>query len=145
LGGYTAALLASVEDDLDCVVVGVPATDFSRLLQSHIPNVLLRAAQRFGISFSDIESALSVVSPFSFAPRVPHERRFLYAGVVDQLASPDHARDLWRHWGEPRIEWYQGGHVSFLWQPAVREILLEALGRSGGASRDPLELATTTA
>ncbi|MFQ5415518.1 MAG: alpha/beta hydrolase family protein [Myxococcota bacterium] len=145
LGGYTAALLASVEDDLDCVVIGIPATDFSRLLQSHIPNFLLDATRQFGISFSDIESALSVVSPFSFAPRVPHERRFLYAGVVDQLASPDHARDLWRHWGEPRVAWYQGGHISFLWQPEVREILLEALGRSGMADREPLEPAATTA
>jgi dienelactone hydrolase len=145
LGGYTAALLASVEDDLDCVVVGIPATDFSKLLQTHIPDVLLRAAKQFGMTFDDVESALSVVSPFSFAPRVPHDRRFLYAGIVDQLASPDHMRDLWLHWEQPRVEWYQGGHVSFLWQSEVRDILLEALGRSGDVAQDGLDLAATTA
>jgi hypothetical protein len=70
---------------------------------------------------------LSVVSPFSFRPRLARRRRFLYAGVRDRLAPPDHARDLWRHWEEPRIGWYSGGHVSFLWEPAVKSFLLDAL------------------
>jgi hypothetical protein len=145
LGGYTAALHASLEDDLDCVILGVPASDFSRLLRTHVPNFVLRTAERFGISFHAAERLLSVVSPFSFVPRVPRERRFLYAGVVDQLTSPDHARDLWHHWGEPRVAWYQGGHVSFLWQREVRALIHEALSTSGMVPRKPLELATTTA
>jgi len=145
LGGYTAALHASLEDDLDCVIVGIPATDFSRLLQTHVPNFVLRAAERFGISFHSVERLLSVASPFSFAPRVPRERRFLYAGLADQLASPDHARDLWHHWDEPRVAWYQGGHISFLWQREVREIINEALNSSGLVQQEPLELATTVA
>jgi hypothetical protein len=145
LGGYTAALHASLEDDLDCVILGVPASDFSRLLQTHVPNFVLRAAERFGISFHAAERLLSVVSPFSFAPRVPRDRRFMYAGVVDQLTSPDHARDLWHHWEEPRVAWYQGGHVSFLWQREVRAIIHEALCTSGMVPRKPLELAATAA
>jgi hypothetical protein len=145
LGGYTAALHASLEDDLDCVILGVPASDFSRLLRTHVPNFVLRTAERFGISFHAAERLLSVVSPFSFVPRVPRERRFLYAGVVDQLTSPDHARDLWHHWGEPRVAWYQGGHVSFLWQREVRALIHEALSTSGMVPRKPLELATTAA
>jgi hypothetical protein len=131
LGGYTAALHASLEEDLDCVIVGVPASDFSRLLQSHVPNFVIRAAERFGLSFEPLERLLSVVSPFAFEPKVPHERRFLYAGLVDQLTTPDHASDLWHHWGEPRVAWYQGGHVSFLWQREVRELVSEALSDSG--------------
>jgi len=145
LGGYTAALHASLEDDLDCVILGVPASDFSRLLQTHVPNFVLRAAERFGISFQAAERLLSVVSPFSFVPRVPRERRFMYAGVVDRLTSPDHARDLWHHWEEPRVTWYQGGHVSFLWQREVRATIHEALSTSGMVPRKTLELAATTA
>jgi len=135
LGGYTAALHASLEEDLDCVIVGVPASDFSRLLRSHLPNFVIRAAERFGLSFEAIERLLSVVSPFSFEPKVPHERRFLYAGLADQLTTPDHAGDLWHHWGEPRVAWYQGGHVSFLWQREVRELVSEALTCSGLAGQ----------
>jgi len=144
LGGYTAALHASLEDDLDCVIVGVPATDFSRLLQTHVPNFVLRAAARVGISFEPVERALSVVSPFSFQPRVRHDRRFLFAGIADQLTSPDHAHALWRHWEEPRVAWYQGGHVSFLWQQEVRALVLEALETSGIA-RQRLALAPAVA
>jgi len=135
LGGYTAALHASLEDDLDCVIVGVPATDFSRLLQTHVPNFVLSAAARLGISFEPVERALSVVSPFSFAPRVPHDRRFLFAGIADQLTSPEHAHDLWNHWEQPRVAWYQGGHVSFLWQREVQELVHHALEESGIAWR----------
>jgi hypothetical protein len=113
------------------VIVGIPATDFSRLLQTHVPNFVLRAAERIGISFEPVERALSVVSPFSFAPRVPRDRRFLFAGISDQLTSPDHAQDLWNHWEQPRVAWYQGGHVSFLWQREVRELIYEALETSG--------------
>jgi hypothetical protein len=61
------------------VILGVPASDFSRLLRTHVPNFVLRAAERFGISLRAAERLLSVVSPFSFAPRVPRERRFMYA------------------------------------------------------------------
>jgi len=141
LGGYTAALHASLEEDLDCVIVGIPAADFARLLQTHVPNIVLKAAERFGASFGAVERLLSVVSPFSFTPRVPRERRFLFAGLVDQLTSPDHARDLWHHWEEPRVAWYQGGHVSFLWQKEVREIVLEALHPAGMAAGTRLQLA----
>jgi hypothetical protein len=131
LGGYTAALHASLDTNLDCVIVGVPATDFSRLLQSHVPKFAIRAAKAVGVPFQAIEQLLSVVSPFGFEPKLPHGRRFLFAGVADQLTTPDHARDLWLHWGEPRVAWYQGGHVSFLWQSEVRELIHEALITSG--------------
>jgi hypothetical protein len=57
---------------------------------------------------------------------VPHERRFLFAGLADRLASPDHARDLWQHWGRPRMAWYHGSHVSYLWEGAVKSLLEEA-------------------
>jgi hypothetical protein len=127
LGGYTTALVASFADDLDCAIAGIPATDFMRLVRSHVPKVVLRGAQMVGLSVERLERLLSVVSPFSFRPRLARRRRFLYAGVRDRLAPPDHARDLWRHWEEPRIGWYPGGHVSFLWEPAVKSFLLDAL------------------
>lgn len=134
LGGYTTALLASLEKDLDCVIAGIPAVDFLRLLRSHTPEILLRFARSMGIRFDRIELLLRVISPLAQRPRVPRPRRYLYAGVADRLAPPDHALDLWHHWDRPRCEWYQGGHVSFLWERDVRELLREALTASGLAS-----------
>jgi hypothetical protein len=131
LGGYTTALVASFADDLDCAIAGIPATDFVRLVRSHVPKVILRGAEMVGLSVDRIERLLSVVSPFSFRPRVARRRRYLYAGLRDRLAPPDHALDLWRHWDEPRIGWYPGSHVSFVWERDVKTFLLDALRDAG--------------
>ena len=130
LGGYTAALVAAFAEDLDCAIAGIPATDFVRLVRSHVPKVLLRGAEMVGLSVDRLERLLSVVSPFSFRPRVPRRRRYLYAGLRDRLAPPEHAHELWQHWEEPRIGWYPGSHVSFLWEPTVKAFLLDAFRES---------------
>ena len=68
-----------------------------------------------------------VISPLALPPRVPKERRYIFGGVADQLVPPNQVRDLWRHWDRPRIEWYQGGHVSFRLHRQVRQLLDDAL------------------
>jgi len=137
LGAYTTALLTAVERDLDCVVAGIPAADFARLLRSHVPKLVFRAAGRLGFPFERIERLLRVVSPFAFEPRVPGERCYLFAGLVDRLANPDQARDLWEHWGRPHVRWYHGSHVSFFWESEVKELLLEALRSQGMLTHSP--------
>jgi len=126
LGGYTAALVAGLERGLACVVAGIPASDIVRLLTAHAPDFVVRAMERAGLPPESLDEMMRVVSPLALRPRVPRARRFLFAGAADRLASPDHARDLWRHWGRPRMAWYDGSHVSFLWEPAVEALLREA-------------------
>jgi len=126
VGGYTTALLASLERNLDCAIVGIPVIDFMRLLRDHMPSIVERAALRVGLSFPEIERLLRVISPLAMAPQLPVERRFLFAALADQLAPFDHARDLWEHWDQPRIAWYHGSHVSYLWEAEVKALLEEA-------------------
>lgn len=130
LGGYTTALLASVDGDLECVIAGNPATDFLGLVLKHVPPLLVRGARSAGFPIERIRRILRVISPLVLHPRVPHERRYVYAGLVDQLTSPDQAHALWTHWERPRVAWYHGGHVSFLWEREVAELLREALAES---------------
>lgn len=127
LGGYTAALVASLEEDLDCVIAGIPAADFARLARWHAPALFWHLAERFGYRLEPVERLLRVVSPLAMPPRVPHERRFLFAATADRLAPPDHARDLWRHWERPRMAWYHGSHLSFRLEREVEGLVLEAL------------------
>lgn len=131
LGAYTAALVAGLEPDLACVIAGIPATDYLGLLRRHVPEPLLWMAGERGFDVQRIERVMRVVSPLALTPTVPKSRRFLYAGRVDQLAPPAQARALWRHWDRPRIAWYDGGHVSFLWEDTVEQLILEALRRGG--------------
>jgi pimeloyl-ACP methyl ester carboxylesterase len=127
LGGYNASLLAALERDLACVVAGIPAVDFTRLYFRHGPPVQLLEAALHGIEEHHMDEILRVVSPLSLPPRVPRDRRYIFAAISDRLVPADQVRDLWRHWERPRIEWYQGAHVTFPRHRAVRELIDEAL------------------
>jgi hypothetical protein len=100
-------------------------------MHSHVPRCLLRAASHIGFPLERVELLLRVISPLALDPRVPHERRYLYAGLADRLAAPEHAHALWEHWDRPRLAWYEGSHVSFLWEKPVEKLVREALGSCG--------------
>jgi hypothetical protein len=131
LGGYSAAMLAALEDDLACVVAGMAPVDFAGLLRDNSPGPLVRATEWWGFPWATVDRVLRVVSPLALPRRVPRERCFLFAGVADGLAPPAQTRALWRHWGRPRLAWYRGGHVSFVVEAAVHELLCEALDATG--------------
>ncbi len=131
LGGYTAALLAALEADLDCVVCGIPTVDFIDLMRANASDVWLTLTTWLGFDWEKIERLQRVIAPLAMQPRVPASRCFVFAGTSDTLAPPGHALDLWRHWGEANLSWYQGGHVSFFLEPDVRAALAAALAASG--------------
>jgi hypothetical protein len=127
LGGYNAALLASLDEGLDCAIAGIPASDFARLFFRHRPTLEVRSAARHGIDEERVSEVLRVVSPLALAPRVPHERRFLFAAAADRIVPADQVLDLWRHWERPRIAWYPGSHLAFGAHAGVRALVEEGL------------------
>jgi len=131
LGGYTAALLAALEDDLDCVVCGIPTVDFIDLMRANTSDVWLTLTTWLGFDWAKIERLQRVIAPLAMQPRVPAGRCWVFAGTTDTLAPPGHALDLWQHWGGANLSWYQGSHVSFFLEPDVRATLGAALAASG--------------
>ena len=131
LGGYTATLLASLEDDLACAIAGIPATDYVGLTRWVLPGWLLQLAEYAGVTLDRIEQLLRVISPLALPPKVPWNRRFLYAATADRLVPPATVHALWEHWERPRLDWYEGSHTSFGWEATVRGLLRDALERSG--------------
>jgi hypothetical protein len=131
LGGYTATLLAALEDDLACAIAGIPATDYVGLTRWVLPTWLLALAEYAGVTLDRIEQIARVISPLALTPRVPWDRRFLYAATADRLVPPATICALWEHWGRPRLDWYEGSHTSFGWETTVRGLLQDALERSG--------------
>jgi hypothetical protein len=131
LGGYNTALLACLDDDLRCAIAGIPATDFTRLYYRHGPMLQLRSAALHGVEEERMSEVMRVVSPLELEPRVPVERRYIFAGVADRLVLADNVRDLWRHWQCPRIEWYQGAHLTFRAHRSVVRLIDDALHESG--------------
>lgn len=131
LGGYQTALLACLEEDLACVVAGIPLTDISRAVWRHGPSLLIKAGEDHGLEQEHVAEVLRVVSPLALEPLVSHERRFIFAGNADRLVPPDQPRDLWDHWGRPRIQWYQGAHLTFRAHSHVRHFVRHAFVTAG--------------
>ncbi len=129
LGGYIAALVASLDDDLTCAILGVPPSNLVELLGRHS-----------GLSRQDprrrtLELARPIgqmVSPLSMQPKVPPDGRFIYAGVADRIVHPrQQVLQLWEHWGRPEVGWYRGGHTGFFEARPVARYVDAALVRSG--------------
>jgi len=131
LGGYNAALLASLDAELSGVVAGIPATDLAALVWQHGPAHVIDVAESRGLDRHRAERVLRVVSPLALAPLVPHERRFVFAGSADQLVPAAHVQRLVEHWGAPRTLWYEGAHLTFGVHAEVGRHLGEALRAMG--------------
>jgi hypothetical protein len=138
LGGYTTALLAALDPDLDLALAGIPVSDFPTLFEAQSPPVIRRRSIEHGILGGPAEAVHRVVSPLAMAPLVRQESLAIFAGLGDRLAHPRQAHDLWSHWGEPRLRWYPGNHVGFLWSAKVRAFVDEVLADRGFTAGSPV-------
>ncbi|WP_240430648.1 alpha/beta hydrolase family protein [Mycobacterium shigaense] len=129
LGGYIAALVASLDKGLTCAILGVPVADLVELLGRHS-----------GLGVDDprrdtmilAESIGRMMSPLSLTPLVPMAGRFIYAGIADRVVHPrEQVIRLWEHWGKPEIVWYPGGHTGFFRSQPVQNFVWDALKQSG--------------
>jgi dienelactone hydrolase len=128
LGGYVSALVASLEEDIAGVVAGIPAVDFPNVARDNEPWVMRRYGDDVKFDWDEVRAATYAVSPLSLHPKVPLERRYIFAGTADRVARPDQARALWRHWDRCEIHWFSGGHVAAQWNPTVAPFVDAALG-----------------
>lgn len=136
LGGYVASLVASLEDDLTCAILGVPVADLIELLGRHA-GLGHDDPRRHTVTLA--EPIGRMVSPLSLNPRVPMSGRFIYAGIADRLVHPrEQVVRLWEHWGRPEIVWYHGGHTGFFQSRPVQRFVDDALVQSGLVSGSPI-------
>jgi len=131
LGGYTSALVSAFEGDLDCVIAGIPPSDFPNVARDNQPWVMRGYERELELDWHNVRKMTHMVSPLALDPVVPRERRFIYAGIADRVVRPDQARALWRHWGRPEMLWYSGGHVASQWKGEVVGFVERALAKSG--------------
>lgn len=129
LGGYISALVASLEDNLTCAVLGVPVANLIEVLASHGG---LRDDDPRRDMLALAEPLGRMLSPLSLTPRVPISGRFIYGGLADRLVSPrDQVMRLWEHWDRPEIIWYPGAHTGFFRSRPVQDFVDDALRQSG--------------
>ena len=127
LGGYTTALVASLEDDLDCAIAGIPAAELGELTCYHASGRALALAAEANITPERITTALTPVAPLMLRPRVAHHQRFIFGALADRFVPPRQVEALWRHWDQPEIQWYPGGHLGFRFHWPVQNLVDRAL------------------
>ena len=132
LGAYTVALLAGLEPGLDGVVAGIPVVDFPGLFHGHSPRHIRVRSIDHRIMGGTAERVFQVVSPLWFEPLVEPDRRYIFAGYGDRLATPQQAQRLADHWGGTPVSWYSGNHVGYLWSRQVTEFVEASLAEAGG-------------
>lgn len=108
LGGYTAALAATVDESLAFVVPLIPLAslaDFARDRGNLSP-----APEQAALEYELLERAYRIVSPMSRPPRVDPERVIVVGAQADRITPVSHARRIAQHFCAPLIAWH-GGHL----------------------------------
>jgi pimeloyl-ACP methyl ester carboxylesterase len=119
LGGYTAALIAAVDDRLGAVIANVPVVTPESAFDEWFPaNHLVALGRRVsGISREDSVAASAYHSPLNYPPLIPRDRRLIITGLGDRLAPPGQAEILWEHWDRCALHWFPGNHILHFSQP----------------------------
>ncbi|MEM9071242.1 MAG: alpha/beta hydrolase family protein [Myxococcota bacterium] len=116
LGGFTSAMLASVEPRLHFAIPNVPVVSIPDLVLEWEP---IGTAVRTGLKLLrrdivDARHLLAVSHPLTYAPVLPNDHLMIVGGVGDRLAPPKHSRLLWEHWDRCPIHWFPGSHLLHL-------------------------------
>ena len=113
LGGYTSALLATVEDRLEAVIPNCPVVVPARLFDEWFPaSALVKVGLWLSnINHDELSAGMSYHCPLNYAPVVPKDRRMVITGLGDRMAPPQHAVMLWEHWDHCKLHWFPGSHV----------------------------------
>jgi pimeloyl-ACP methyl ester carboxylesterase len=119
LGGYTAALIACVEDRIQAVIPNVPVVTPEKTADEWFPaNQIVRLRNMLADTDDELATAASMYhSPLNYPPLVPKDRRLIITGLGDRLAPPQQAELLWEHWDRCAFHWFPGNHVLHVSQP----------------------------
>jgi hypothetical protein len=123
LGGYTAALFASLERGLACAVPLVPAVCLPAILGAGRSLEQRRAREALGLDDALLGDAWASHDPLRMRPRVAPEGRLIFAAHTDRICTPDQVLRLWEHWERPSIHWLPGSHLAPFGRRAMRERL----------------------
>jgi pimeloyl-ACP methyl ester carboxylesterase len=108
LGGYTAALLATVQANLAFCVPVIPLASLADFAREQ--GQLSAAPEVEAEEHALLERIYRVVSPVDRRPLIAPARTMVVAAKADRITPVAHARKLAAHFGSPLVAWH-GGHL----------------------------------
>jgi pimeloyl-ACP methyl ester carboxylesterase len=127
LGGYSSALLATLQRDLAFAVPLIPLAsiaDFARD-QGRLGSGESAAAQH-----AALEAANWVVSPLARPSLLPSDRVIIVSAQADRVTPLAHGERLAAHFGAPLLR-LPGGHLLQMWRAPAFRAVRAMLQRSG--------------
>lgn len=137
LGGYTAALFASLERGLACVIPSIPVVDLGGLLEADLSPRQRDERSGQGFTAELLREAWAPHGILGHDVQVPHEGRLIIGARADRICPPAHAQRLWEHWGQPAIHWTPGSHLLPKGRSEQREVIARHLETQLAALRTP--------
>ena len=141
LGGFAALRVGAEDGSVGCVasLAGADLAAYGRAIRSGDAAVADQLAARFDTMMTPLHGtsgqALAdelAASPDDFdvrrrTPALAAKPLLLVAGARDQIVPPEHPHALWRHWRQPAIHWFSGGHVAPFGRAAIARALVAHL------------------
>jgi len=119
-GGWTGALLASLEDDISFLALLQPIADVEHAIwQSPAGATIRRLLQQNGIDGTMTKRHAHLSCPLQTKPKTDPDRILLAIGAYDRIAPPDRVEALARIWQTNRILISPQGHFGYI---AAREM-----------------------
>jgi alpha/beta hydrolase family protein len=113
LGGYTSALIGSVDDRLEAVIPNCPVVTPATMFDQWFPaNKLVGLGLLLSnINRDELNAGLAYHCPLNYQPLISKDRRMIITGLADRMAPPGQAEMLWEHWDRCALHWFPGSHV----------------------------------
>jgi len=131
LGGYTTALMASLDDRLSFAVPVLSPACLADLFWHQASRGLKSKLERMGMTLALFRKSWALHSPLSYRPQVPRHRRLIVSAVGDALVPEAQTQKLWEHWGRPAHFRFTGAHLLQLGARNYHREIGRFLHRSG--------------
>lgn len=131
LGGFHAAMLASLESRLNSVIPAIPLVDLPSIIWEHAPRGMIRSLEDGGLQRESLQRLLSPLSPLALEPQTETSRLAVTAARSDRLVPAAPIVDLLQHWQQPACYWFNGSHLSVRQESRVRDCLLQSWEQAG--------------
>ena len=137
LGGYTTALIASIDPRLQFAVPVLPPGSLADLFWDHgEEDPARKAAEEMGMTRERFRHAWALHSPLSYTPKVPIGGRMIVSALGDALVPAYSTEELWHHWERPRHVRFAGGHILQVYRRQYQHRVARMLVDLGHVSAD---------
>jgi len=131
LGAYVGALWASLDPLAFCIPI-VPVVSMSDLAWKYLSrDANYKSFFEAGLTREILQAGYAVHCPLNHELKLSRDKVLILAGLADKIVPSAQPGMLWRHWQEPTLHRFRGGHLTQLKSPRALEKVIEFFRSNG--------------